>query len=695
VVGCKKDEPSSPAALEVTPTELDFGVVGVGSESTLEITLSNTGGEPVTLLSASLIEGDSDHWSVDRNAIDTLEAGATGLVLVTYAPEEQVPESGQVQIRTDLAEGGSFLVGLAGRGGLSDEDYDQDGFSIADGDCDDGDPAQNPGADEICDGQDTDCDGNTPADENDGDGDGWLVCEGDCDDGNGATNPDAEEICDDQDNDCDDDVEDRADQDGDGFDICAGDCDDEEGLARPGGVEVCDEVDNDCNGQEDDIDRDLDGHTVCSAAGDCDDEDPAAYPVVVAEGGDPYGLGTDLDPVDSIESALAILDTVCRTVVLEPGTYDEVDVEWTSGEVSIVGRTGDPDEVTVVAETDQRAFEVRNATLILRHVTLTGGNPTEYLNQDGGAINVSDGELVLDNVVLSGNSTDTRGGAIAAQSSTVTLDDCVFDSNVAGSDGGAIYVETSTLDDDDSRYEDNSGSLGGALRVVSGALTLDGVEIRENTAEEGGGIAISAAGTYTIERSTIVLNQATGAGGGIALRDVDSPSGLLRNNRIQDNSADEGGGGVAVVGASAAIEIANDTFTGNTAGGEGAAVAVDVVGDATGVSLLANVMHANDGPSAMYVVGGAFVRFNTGFFTNSGVHFAGEIVDGGGAPVDGTNVVRDPLLISFSDDGDPDNDDLGLQAGSPEIDSGPGDPSYNDLDGTQNDRGYTGGPGAD
>ena len=38
-------------------------------------------------------------------------------------------------------------------------DQDGDGYTVNDGDCDDGEPMVHPGADEICDGIDNNCDG--------------------------------------------------------------------------------------------------------------------------------------------------------------------------------------------------------------------------------------------------------------------------------------------------------------------------------------------------------------------------------------------------------------------------------------------------------------------------------------------------------------------------------------------------------
>mgnify|MGYP000270936296 FL=1 len=176
--------------------------------------------------------------------------------------------------------------------------FADDGVSEG-GDCDDDDPATFPGADEVCDGADNDC--NERIDDDpidamdwfiDGDGDGfglsdiWItacsqpggtaVDDGDCDDADPTAFPGADEVCDGDDEDCDGEVDEDgaigeatwfADDDGDGFGAgegelaCAApsgtvdnddDCDDLRDTVFPGAEEVCDGLDNDCNGLADD-----------------------------------------------------------------------------------------------------------------------------------------------------------------------------------------------------------------------------------------------------------------------------------------------------------------------------------------------------------------------------------------------------------------------------------------------------------
>jgi hypothetical protein len=188
-----------------------------------------------------------------------------------------------------------------------------------------------------------------------------------------------------------------------------------------------------------------------------------------------------------------------------------------------------------------------NDSLTLQNDVFSNNRAGASLFDEGGAVKMRSGTLLIQSSVFTGNHAGGEGGAVQCEGNKVTIQDSTFVNNVAGTEGGAVMIDRGTAAViERSTFSKNTGGalwfndgFGGNATISQSAFYGN----VENTGEGGGGAIGNESGSLnlTIQGTTISGNSTTMNGGGI----LDFSGNLtLKNCTISGNSAATDGGGV-------------------------------------------------------------------------------------------------------------------------------------------------------
>ena len=352
-------------------------------------------------------------------------------------------------------------------------------------------------------------------------------------------------------------------------------------------------------------------------------------------GNDTYSVtrGTANDPFLTIQNAI-IKAYPGHTIWIEDGTWTEaLDLDGkhltirsiNSGEVILDG-TGLNDALLTISTSQDT---VKLMDLVFQNASV----PVD--SSKGGALDVRNSYLVLDNVTLQSNHSGSSGGALFASNSYVEFQSCVIDTNTATTSGGNIHGESgSTLHLVNTTLKQGDASQGGGLyatgsssvtlssstvtdnhSTVSGgglsihdnsSLAVNGATVSSNTSGSGSAIYLNSNATSTFDGATISGNTSASGSGAIALSDTSSVT--MDSSLVTSNTGVSGGGLSLLTGSTGTITASQ--FTSNTATSKAGAL---MVSGASTINIDNNIFYGNTVPSTSS--GGAIAVESSGVVT--------------------------------------------------------------------------------
>ena len=259
------------------------------------------------------------------------------------------------------------------------------------------------------------------------------------------------------------------------------------------------------------------------------------------------------------------------------------------------------DRITLNAgNNDRHFFAGPGVTFELRHLTLRDGNSLV----NGGAIEASGADVILDSVHLGNNYSTVSGGAIYCYDGTLTIRDSTFENNGA-STGGAIYNDGCAVTIDGSRFLANEAldtlGRGGAINnAPPGTVAMTGSLLQGNRAPDGGGLYVDSGATADLVRVTFRDNSGNHGGG---LENAGTTT--ARDSLFEENTVTGSGGGLWNFGGQ--LTLRRTTVRANTAHEGGGINSYGSQLNLTDVNIINNVAEGTHGGGLYHGGGTAFV----------------------------------------------------------------------------------------
>ena len=527
----------------------------------------------------------------------------------TSAPSDETDDDSDTYVECTIA--GSGWVGSGSVTGGDDCDDAEDtvypgAAEICDGqfnDCDDTDySATSAPDDELDDDSDgyVDC----TIDTTGWDGDSSVVDGDDCDDADADQYPGADEVCNSEDDDCDGDI-------------------DEDGEVIDGTTYYADTDSDDLGDADNTIEACSVPSGYVENAYDCNDSDSTEPMVADATGGSASGAGTDSDPFDSIQDAIDSADECViayagtyKEVIDLDGKSIEI---WGVEGADLTTIDGDGTVCSGSSPTGCEPVVTANsgsASAELIGFTITGGTGMVTSSSSSTTCADSSASYGGDNTCTV-NTYEYWGGGVFVDGDDLTLTDCIiednnlpefeqlavgdFEQNWLYSYGGGIAVLDGSVSLDGTDIFENFADQGGGIYVTdSASVELVHTYVAENMAEDGAGAVVEDSASLTALNSIFACNDADTDGGGIF---ADSATVDLTNVVLAKDSSSTGSThGAGIYSSSSTVTMWNSIVWTSVS-------AYGIYGSGTGTFDYNDVYNSS---TSSYTFGGGFTAGSNG-----------------------------------------------------------------------------------